>query len=357
MDERTVLSFLDTIKVDYRRQNYSGIWLNIQCPFAPFYHAKGMDNSPSFGVTIDPEKKSYYRCLACNQKGSLGVLANKLGHLRKLDYSAQAKWIELAELKMVTSRPMREWDDVWEDELSDLVENFVPDQMAQYAYPYAYGIKYLRKRGIGWQHIAKLGIRYDSWQKRVLFPVYDEAGTFMGFTGRSVMRESQLTKKNPKVRDYLGLNKKKLFLFSPKARSKPKGVPLYDRLIIVEGLFDYALLTAYGFTNVMCNMGTALTLEKVAILRAKGEPVFFFFDNDKAGYDAVHGNEDNETGEIDTSLSWAHQLYTQIPVWVIGYPDHVEAKDPGSMNKVDVLSCMKQAKLYNGKTEKDLADW
>jgi hypothetical protein len=350
MDEPNIRAFLTTIQVGMRSVSYTGSakrtrWMNISCPFAPWTHASGSDSNPSFGITINAEGRSYYKCFGCGLKGSLAGMATRLGGYRKVDYSQARMWAESVEFKQALGRPVPDWEDIQDDDDSSVhSSDALPHPSVVHSYPIAVGNEYLRDRGLHFPTPYRLGIRFDPFQRRVLFPVYDPQNRFRGFTGRSIKQRDKWPKNDPKVRDYYGLNKRKVFL----------GVPPYSKLsspspnIIVEGLFDYARLVQAGYHKTRAILGTSLTDEKIDILIQEGEPVHFFMDNDNAGWTALFGTFDAD-GNLETENAWAFQLYKEIPVWIVPYPVPLMGQDPGSIAPEKLKNYIKRAWLFTGR--------
>lgn len=350
MDEPDIRALLFKLKLSVQRATFTGSkkrtrWMNISCPFAPWTHASGTDSHPSFGITISDEDRSHYKCLACGVKGRLSSLPTKLGGYRKKNYSELRHWAEMTEINAATNRPMPDWEDAIAEEDEDADQRELPSPELVESYPAAIGIPYLRKRGIQLPAVYRLNLRYDDYQHRVLFPCYDQLGQFRGFTGRSVIKGNNETRgKNPKVRDYYGLNKRMLFLG---LRGKQPG-----KKIISEGLFDYAAGVQHGYPAARAILGTSLTEEKVEILINEGEPVYFFMDNDLAGWIALFGRED-ENGELETDQAWAFRLFEEIPVWIVPYKKQLDGLDPGSMSKTEYDQAVAHAWLFTGKPPMD----
>lgn len=349
VDEPDIRALLVGLKLNIKNVTYAGSvkrtrWMNISCPFAAWTHARGTDTNPSFGITINAEGRSNYKCLACGLKGRLSSLPSRLGGYRKEDNSELRHWAELTEMQAGRNRPVPDWEDGAHDD-EQTHDRAIPDPQLVYGYPLAVGIPYLRKRGLQLPSIYRLGIRYDDYQSRVLFPCYDRADRFRGFTGRSTVEGNNETRgRNPKVRDYYGLNKRELFLG---LRGKQPGIR-----IIVEGLFDYATLVQAGYPATRAILGTSLTDEKVDILIQEAAPVHFFMDNDLAGWTALFGYAD-EDGELVTDNAWAFRLYTEIPVWIVPYPRGLDGTDPGSLSKKQIDAAIKRAWLFTGKLPVD----
>lgn len=348
MKKESAYYVLGNLGIDLTRVSVSGIWHNVPCPFARWFHKDGVDRNPSFGVSVseDGTSKSFYKCLSCGQHGQLSLLPAKLGKLRGEDASDfQPAVIEAERLEYSETLTVREAPG-WEDEDDSKQDD--DDKKRIHAYGSALFHPYLRTRGLDWRDAWRLGLRFDEYQQRILFPVYNNRLLLEGFNGRSVMPKRLLHKKNPKSRDYNGLDKRKLFMFNPHFY-KNMGK---HRLILNEGAIDYARGQQAGFLGAHGTMGTAVTDEKINYLIELGRPVFIFFDYDKAGQDAIYGKLNVETGHRDERhLSWARRLFQHIPVWICQYhPDAIEDNrtDPGTLTVKEYRWGVKHAKIYTG---------
>lgn len=350
MKKESAYHVLAQVGVDLRRVNVSGVWHNLICPFAEWFHENGVDRNPSFGVSISEEgnTRSYYKCLSCHQHGTLALLPARLGKLRGDDPStfqplvAEAERMENSETAFV-AKPIPTWEDEGEGKHKTAAK-----KQTQAQYGSAMLHPYLKTRGLTWKDAWRLGLRYDQVQQRILFPVYNNQLLLEGYNGRSVMPKHMLHKKNPKSRDYNGLDKRKLFMFNPHFYRRGKK----EKLILTEGALDYARGQQAGELGTHGCMGTALTEEKVTYLRQLGRPLFFFFDNDKAGIDALYGAYNKVTySREDRHLAWLHQLYKYCPLWVCKYPPKAIEEgrtDPGSLTPQEFRWGVKNATLFTG---------
>ena len=338
---------LNKLGMDTQKRSISGVWHNFRCPFAPWYHDSGADNNPSFGVSVDEtgQARSYYKCLSCGQKGSLALLPAKIGKLRGEDLSALVMEAERIEYSEVGVSEAPEWDGD-----GGKTEKRARKEKKRYGtFGTALHHPYLRKRGFTWIDAWRMGLRYDEIQQRILFPIFNNRLQLEGYNGRSVMPKHRLSKPNPKSRDYGSLNKKELFLFHPAYYGRPDP---REKLIIVEGGFDYARGVQADFMGTHCNLGTSITPEKRDYLLQLGRPVMFFFDNDVAGDAALIGNINKVSGvREDRHNAWAYALYQTIPVWICTYPPSAVEEgrnDPGSLTADEFRWGVKNAWLFNG---------
>lgn len=316
--------------------------MTISCPFAPWTHAKKTDHNPSFGITLKDNDRSAYKCLSCGVKGRLAGLPTRLGGYRKKDYGKLRLWAEKVEFQAGIFKPTPKWDEADPVTIDcNTTERRAANPSDLLQYPLALGSRYLLGRGIGLWNTLLMGIRYDEHDQRVLFPVYDEDDVFCGVTGRSVLRKTEWTKAYPKVKDYFGLDKRRVFL---KLRGRHEGIKL-----IGEGLFEFANFVRHGYMNARAILGTAVTDEKIEILISAGEPVYFFMDNDLAGWQALFGVFDEDENLVKDN-AWAWRLYREIPVWIVPYRRNLDGSDPGGMmSREEIESHIKRAWLFTGK--------
>jgi hypothetical protein len=341
MQRTDVLEFARQLGLSAPDRSSTANWINYQCPFAPWKHASKRDRTASFGIRVDDRAHSHYWCFACKSKGEFHTLAWELGQLRGRDYREIASNIQRVELVGPIWIP-RKWDDVIEENLNEnatLSEIAYPDPATEFQYYSAAGHPYLASRGIGLSASVRLGLRYDPFQRRILFPVYDQWGRFAGFSGRRVDAPFRHdTDGTPferngepylKARDYLGLRKSDFFLGEHFigarlrdgvsrvcGRAVRKG-PYRNRIILVEGLFDYAYLVELGYRNCLAILGSNLTPVKVQKLIDWRQAVVLFMDNDKAGIDCVQNCKDLLLGKV--------------PLLNVSYPDGFDGADPGSL--------------------------
>lgn len=307
-------------------------WLHYSCPFAPFKHQNSRDRTPSFGIAVTETEHSWYNCFACHSTGLFPELAFELGRLRNArDLFSIGEQIRRAET--IKTIEVRKWvEDIGELYAAKEKDKFeYPDPEKEFAYYSAAGQTYLRERGISWATAIALGLRYDPYQRRILFPVKDRWGTFAGFTGRAIDGAYRNTDDGPvtksgapfiKVRDYFGLRKRRFLLGEHRCREQPIRIPI----ILVEGLFDYAYLSELGIRNVLALLGSALTSEKAEKLTSYAG-VVLFLDNDAAGESAIEAIK--------------AQLFRKVPLIGVKYPPGYDGADPASLPPSVIKSMLK----------------
>lgn len=128
------------------------------------------------------------------------------------------------------------------------------------------------------------GGAYDVFRRRVTFPIHNETGVIVGFGGRAIAPEDE-----PK------------YLNSPETPVYHKGHVLYglyqaaasikakDEALLMEGYLDVITAHAYGFTQAVGVLGTALTPAQAKLLLryTPSKRVVLAFDADRAGQAAA----------------------------------------------------------------------
>lgn len=137
------------------------------------------------------------------------------------------------------------------------------------------------------------GTLYDFYRGRVIFPIRDVTGRFIGFGGRTLKTD----KKVPK------------YVNSPESPLYDKSRALYgihlarnaivreDRAILVEGYTDVMAMRQAGVEHVVASSGTALTVDQVRLLRRFSKRITMLFDGDPAGLRAAIRGVDIVLGE------------------------------------------------------------
>jgi DNA primase len=129
-----------------------------------------------------------------------------------------------------------------------------------------------------------MGPLYDSFRKRVMFPIANESGRVIAFTGR-VLEAGE--KAGPKYYNSPAtpLYSKGQVLFNlDKARSVVRQAGF---ALLVEGQMDCISVFLRGIQNVIATSGTAFTEQQVAILKRHTSNVVVNFDPDTAGANAA----------------------------------------------------------------------
>ncbi len=289
------------------------------CPF-PGHNEK----TPSFSVS---EERQVYHCFGCKKAGNLYHFVEEIqgmGFLEAVEYLAHRAGIPLPKEAQTYSEHGGSGSSANEKkqayEVNKLAAEFFHKNLLslskdhsvqQYALRRGLSEEIIKKFCIGyaparWEalgpHLAKrnlstkiacsLGLLkkrnrdkgqeglYDLFRDRLIFPIVDRAGRYVGFGGR-ILGDGQ-----PK------------YLNSPESLIFHKGKILYglntsakyilaaSYAIVVEGYMDFIALQKAGIKNVVATLGTALTANHCHQLQKVTQKVVLLFDGDSAGQDA-----------------------------------------------------------------------
>jgi len=152
--------------------------------------------------------------------------------------------------------------------------------------------EHLTKKGFSEAELVRAGLikggeagkeKYDVFRNRVMFPLFDQSGRVVAFSGRTMEVGADIAKyiNSPET----DLYKKSELLFGYD-RAK-HGIRHLDFSLIVEGQFDVVMSHQAGYTNTVAVSGTALTLEHVKLLERLSKKVVLALDGDRAGIAAA----------------------------------------------------------------------
>lgn len=296
-----------------------GGWVSLPCPLSRWTHERGKDSRASAGVSIHDNGVSVFNCYACHNKMPLQGMLRKWARFTGENLDALID--ELDEEMYLGPKELPGWD-----ESEDIRGELVPLKQSIYLelYESAAGHRYLKNRAISHKTVRKLQLLLDpcdpaDGEERILFPVFGPGGELYGMSGRATNPEAKL-----KVRDYQNLPKASCVLGAHLiTREKP------DKILIVEGLFDYANMWNCGQPAVAV-MHSSMTDRQAAILRDFALPVYLFYDNDIAGKKGCKA-----AGE---------KLFRYVPVNKVRYPDGI--KDPGELTQEEVEEMIQQSRLW-----------
>jgi DNA primase len=287
-------------------QNYSGL-----CPF----HG---EKTPSFSVHAT---RQFFHCFGCGKSGdvfkfiqeiekvsfpeAVRLLAQKLGlALPKTQYSSEyeaedarqrGQLIEIHEragkffeeqLRRPEGAHAREYlagRGLSAETIHTFRIGFAPDSgfTLKDRLKTDFSEEALRASGLfSWKEGADPGAMYSRFRNRVMFPIANENGKIIAFTGRTLAKDE---KSGPK------------YLNSPETPIYSKSRVLYnlDRakeairklgyVILVEGQMDCIAVYSAGFHNVAASSGTAFTETQVRLLGRFSKDIVVNFDPDTAG--------------------------------------------------------------------------
>lgn len=288
----------------------------------PFHNEK----SPSF--TVYPETQSYY-CFGCSKGGgaldfimdyenmqfidAVRFLANRQGVVIPNDDGKESEFARqkavVYEINKLTAKFFykclkSEHGKIGYDYLKSrgLDDGIIKVFALGYA-PNSWDslFKYLKSKGFKEDDMVasnvigqgQKGNYYDVFRNRVIFPIMDLRGNFIGFGGR-VLDDSK-----PK---YLNTSdtpvfKKSQHLF---ALNLAKKEITNESLVLCEGYMDVVAMHSAGFKNSVATLGTAITSEQARLISKYAKKVIVAYDSDDAGKMATH-RALNILDEVDIS--------------------------------------------------------
>ena len=151
-------------------------------------------------------------------------------------------------------------------------------------------LRYLTSKGYATADLQEVGLiiqredgsgSYDRFRGRVVFPIRDHRGRVLGFGGRIL---------GDGVPKYLNSPQTPLFdkssvLFG--LDQAKAGIRTVGQAVIVEGYMDVLMAHQHGITNVVAQMGTALTEAQLRLLKRHTQQFVLALDSDVAGDQAT----------------------------------------------------------------------
>ena len=279
----------------------------------PFHHEK----TPSFMVS--PERGSWH-CFGCGKGGdifsfiqeiegmdfreALKFLANKAGVVLSNDYKQEingsirnrlkdinkeaARFFYNFLIKMSASKPAMDYllgRGIKPETIDEWQIGFIPEQWDLLT-------QYLLKKGFGIDDLVATGLTikkdgggfYDRFRGRVMFPIWDNHGDVVGFTGRVLVETEKSGGKYVNSPQSAVYDKSRVIFGLNKAKQEIRSQNL---IVMVEGQMDTIACHQAGMKNVVASSGTALTEEQVKLLKRYSCNINMAFDMDEAGQNAA----------------------------------------------------------------------
>ncbi len=284
-------------------RNYMGL--------CPFHNEK----TPSFSVS---EEKQLYHCFGCQASGNaIGFVMEKenLDFIDAIEFLADQFNIDLSSYRMEKGKqdPYEKYKPLYNINRQAAIYYYKHLKQSQTA------MRYLAKRGIDQSTIDHFGLGYsgntwdgllksvgsskayvdlmykagllskkeesshyyDRFRSRIMFPIRDVRGNFLGFGGR-VMDETLPKYLNTSETPVFSKSHTLYGLYHGKKAIKDEG-----RVLVVEGYFDVIALHQVGIEYAVATLGTALTAEHGKVLDRYAKTIVLCFDGDMAGKKAA----------------------------------------------------------------------
>jgi DNA primase len=124
---------------------------------------------------------------------------------------------------------------------------------------------------------------YDRFRGRLMFPICDEQGRVIGFSGR-ILSGDEKTAKYVNSPETPIFTKSKVFFGLDKSK---RAILDSEFAIVCEGQLDLISCFMAGVQNIVAPQGTALTVEHARIIKRYVDEVVLCFDSDDAGQNAA----------------------------------------------------------------------
>lgn len=300
----------DYMQLTKRGRNWFGL-----CPF----HG---EQTPSFSVSAD---KQIFHCFGCGAGGnaitfvmdieniSFPEAVSKLGERVGIHVDVHEKrQDELATPYSKAEERMKEAHTFAMDFYHHLLLNTEDGEEAlNYLLQRGFTRELIESNGIGWslpswdaltvllerkgfslEEIAESGLIikresdgsfFDRFRERVMFPIRDENGKVIAFSGRVLNSSGEDAK-------YLNSPESPIFHKSQVLYNLDKARPAIRKsrqVILMEGFMDVLAATQAGVHNAVASMGTALTAQHVQKLKRLVEQITVCYDGDNAGFEAA----------------------------------------------------------------------
>ena len=153
-------------------------------------------------------------------------------------------------------------------------------------------VNWARSKGHDWPLVEQAGLiikrdgsegYYDRFRGRLMFPICDEQGRVIGFSGRVLTGDEKTAKYVNSPETPLFTKGKVIFGLDKSKRALLEA----QRAIICEGQLDLIACFMGGVQNVVAPQGTALTADHTRLLKRYVEEVVLCFDSDNAGQNAA----------------------------------------------------------------------
>lgn len=295
------------VKLKKRGSNYLGL--------CPFHNEK----TPSF--TVSPAKE-IFKCFGCGKSGnsiSFIMEHEKLSYVEALRWLANRYNIDVEETE--TSPEKKQQIQVSESLyiINQYAQQFYADQLWNTEAGKNIGLTYLKERGFTDEIIIKFGIGYapdsrdaftksaiahqynpellqkagltinrydqlvDNYRDRIIFPIHNNSGKFIGFGAR-------LIKSNDKAPKYINTPENELYIKSRILYGTylaRHAIDKADECLLVEGYTDVISLHQAGIENVVASGGTSLTLDQLRLIKKYTNNLTIIYDGDAAGIKAA----------------------------------------------------------------------
>ncbi|HKL47434.1 MAG TPA: DNA primase, partial [Candidatus Izemoplasmatales bacterium] len=277
----------------------------------PFHNEK----TPSFHVSKD---KQIFNCFGCHKKGNVITFIQEYKHLDFIEsvrYLADQFHIDLGEddheIERYNYRKLYDVNklakdffnlnllnlDVGKNALDYLIKRQMSKQtLSQFEIGYAPSngqalLSNLKEKFQEYELVEAgligrndSGNYYDLFRNRIMFPIYNDQGKVLGFSGRRLNDD----KNQPK---YINTQSTKIFNKGTVLYNLHRALPFVNqkkRIVLMEGFFDVIQASIAGVEEAVCSMGTELTFDQARKIKKYTDSVVICYDGDQAGKEATY---------------------------------------------------------------------
>lgn len=291
------------VSLEKKGKDYLGL-----CPFH-------QEKTPSFTVS---EGKQFFKCFGCGKGGNVfkflmyqdhltfpesvkkaaelahlqmpegyGEAAKPLSPLKKMYRQATEFYQHILLTTKVGERALEyaRKRELTDDLLKHFKVGYAPDDdkilLTYLQQKKEYTDNDLRESGLFIE--SQNGQLFDRFRDRLMFPLGDESGYTVGFSGRRISNDKTIAKymNSPETKIF---NKSKLLFHFAEAK---KAARSEKHLILYEGYMDVIAAYKAGIKSGVASMGTSLTTEQVYMLRRITPNILVNYDGDPPGIHAA----------------------------------------------------------------------
>ena len=246
-----------------------GVWQGV-CP-----NPNHQDDTPSFTVW---QKTNSWSCYGCHS-GKKGVEGNKGS-----DAIAFLQWIENLQWRQAVIR-LAEWNDIplpTDKNQKEFKKNYNLNQkFRRDLYKHEEILDYIYERGLDDIDIESWALGYDSYNKRIVFPLFSKYKDIIGFNKRILDSDSKDGKK------YINSSSSEIFNKSTYFYGIHNLDNDCNEIRITEGSMDVILAHKFGVKNIVATLGTAFTEQHAKAIKKTGKTPVIIFDGDDAGDNGI----------------------------------------------------------------------
>ncbi|MAR99795.1 MAG: DNA primase [Nitrosomonadales bacterium] len=138
---------------------------------------------------------------------------------------------------------------------------------------------------------------YDRFRHRIIFPIYSDKGSVIGFGGRIINPEDTPKYYNSPETALFQKSYELYGLLTSRKSIREKGY-----VLVVEGYMDVVGLAQKGLKNVVATLGTATTAFHIKKLIRYTQEIIFCFDGDAAGRSAAWRAMNNSLESVTDNM-------------------------------------------------------